>query len=871
MQEYNITFQGINLSTPPDTCPDGQLESCVGLEMHEGALRPAVLQGSEYKLSGGVSGYVLKTLHTTSQYSHFILLSADSKTVSWADASEKTLTVRGIISPGFEIKEVKCVGNTLVILAENGLHYCLFKDGLYKYLGQKPPETVIQFHLISHFSKYKLENYYVNHREIVSDIYTDTAFTEEGYMDLKEEFAGELTLRENQIAAKLSAEAAAANRIIYPVLVRYAYRMYDDSSFIMQSSPVLLVPNTDVAPIVAYQVSTEQPSSLLAAAANESDIVFSVQQSALDDWKDIILSVDIFMTEQLSSRSADVKITQTVEMNHCAFASSLNYGFFTESPYPDAMKTLKTSWWEYQEMVMGSNRMYILYGDKMKDPKFNAKPEEASVFYRVRSIPVSEIKLNEDTYLFDIGNPSSVSLGTLVFQETLPDDYQSHDKLIPSSMFVYNKRLNIADIQRKMFGGYDTTAMIQNVQHFDTLQYHTIFTHIKKDSKEIVVKNHSSGSNSDYLLYLFYPDPDAYMMTIVKGQNPVSGQIGQGCQVMLKKHPLLNGSVWFIGFGSNKLKFVELTIPEVTDAQVNYGNLLAVSEVDNPFAFPLSHRYTIGSGHILGLSSIVTPLSQGQFGTFDLMILTSEGNYAASVTDEGTYSNIHPMQRDVCINPSAIVPTDYSILFISAKGLMSANGSVIEHISEALGGVFPGGEIPDMAAYLSKCSIAYDYAGQRIILASPNSPYALARSASGLWSMAEWGEITAVVNVFPYSYIQRGASIIRLDQPYDAQSVESQLCSLVTRPMKLGSLQLKHIHQLSVEGVLGEMEDMTIYASRDAVTWFKIGTTTSSHVRRMAGRPFKYWKVEICMHLNGQQNISGIRLQVQHRKETRYR
>lgn len=60
------------------------------------------------------------------------------------------------------------VGNTLVAFAEDGMHYFLWKNGNYKYLGQKPPEPLLVFSLHStvrrsgEFELYKKEQMWIN-------------------------------------------------------------------------------------------------------------------------------------------------------------------------------------------------------------------------------------------------------------------------------------------------------------------------------------------------------------------------------------------------------------------------------------------------------------------------------------------------------------------------------------------------------------------------------------------------------------------------------------------------------------------------------------------------------------------------------------
>ena len=876
MRNKNITFQGLNYTPYGDMSPDGQLESCVGLEMHDGSLRPSTLDGTQYTLPEEQAGIVLHIIHSTSEYSHFIFLSADRKALYWAVMEEGSLSVTEIRTMEAAVDSVKSIGNTLIVLSSSGMHYFLFKDGAYKYLGQKPPEAVIQFTLISERYVTKDEKkFLITHRNLFknppADIYNKT-----GYMELKDEYSDAITLAESAMAARLVSDASDSGRIVYPVLMRYAYRLYDGSSYIMQSSPVLLVPNTDVAPASIYRAAPDELLQELVSTANVSLISYEVLSADLEDWKDIISSVDIFMTDQIYSRKSDVKLTHAVRFSYSEAGQSRNYGLFPSLSPHVGPKTLYDSWIDGGNSESESEGyMFTFHSDEMKEYDFLKKISEASVFYKAKSIKTDEIELNKLTYLFDVEDPDSVRLDNLVFQETLPDDWQSHDTLIPEASFIYNRRLNIANFSRVMFGGYDTTAMMPLIQTEESVTKHyTVYTHIRKESRDIVVRNECSGIQGFYPMYLFYPDADAYRMTVVEGSGHDPSIKHYGWTFDLTPHPFLNGSYWFSSFAKNTAASRLLFPPEVTDSSIRYDNSIATSAVDNPFIFPLNGRNTVGIGRILGLASIVTPLSQGQFGSFDLMIFTDEGNYAATVTDEGGYSNIKPMPRDVCVNPKSITTTDYALVYVSGRGVMTADGSNIYCISEALDGVpdeYFGISGFEPQTFFRDSLIAYDYTGGRLMFSSSVGEKVYVRNKDGLWSTAQWGPFTAVLNVYPYSYIQRGGSILKLDKAYPYDGNQEYEAYLVTRPLKLDSMQKKKIHRLSVEGSVLQDVEILLWGSNDCKDWSYIGASSYREAARILGRSFKYWRIALKVSLTGRQNITGFRLLLSDSKEHRFR
>lgn len=879
-QEATITFQGLNLATPPDTCPDGQLASCLGLEMHQGVLRPAMLDGTRYTLPPEYEGATLKALHTTANYNHFIFLAPDQKTLYWSPVTEGQLQANPPVLYHSPVTDIKTLGNTLMALTADGIVYSLFKEGEYKKLGTKPPETVINFDLISW--RYKASSEYViNHMSTVHPSFEAEAWDEETYIELRDEYKSELTLKENAMVAKFISEATDANRIIYPVMVRYAYRLYDGTSYIMQSAPVLLVPNTDVAPATLYRASRSGYGidSRIGIEGNVSDIIYNVIQAELQDWKDIITSVDIFMSEQIYTRKTDEKITHVTRFSTSDAAKSTNYGYFIEQTDHYGPKTF------WQARTEGATvdtdqvgYLFTLTSPDIKKAGWQRRLVEESRFYKVRSIPVEEIQAGQREYLFKEKNEDGISLHTINLQEPLPDDYQSHDVLIPGNAFVYNSRLNMADITRHLFQGYDTAAMVANVQKEDSPQvYYHIYTHIKKDNREIVVRNTPSALNSFYPLFLYYPDPDAYLMTIVKSTTPelnFEEQMYSAYSVPLSKHAFLHGAYFFDGFKAPERPSRNFYPPELTPSVVSEPNKMATSEVGNPFFFPLAGRNTVGISRILALSTIVTPLSQGQFGQYPLMIFTAEGNYAASVTDEGLYSAINPMQGDVCTLPSRIVPTERNIIFISAKGAMTAVGNDIACISEELRGLHGSSAqqpYPVPEELLQRCIIAYDYTGRRLIFAGNHTPYAYIRSEDGIWSMAQWGEVIQALNVYPFTYIQQADGIVRLDTPYNYQAQQPVDVQIETRPVKLGSIQYKKMIQIKLEGSLPDDVQITLYGSQDNRTWHQLGTSVSSRIGHPSGRLYKFWKYKVQASLNASHHITGLRITYTPRIERRYR
>ncbi len=118
------------------------------------------------------------------------------------------------------------------------------------------------------------------------------------------------------------------------------------------------------------------------------------------------------------------------------------------------------------------------------------------------------------------------------------------------------------------------------------------------------------------------------------------------------------------------------------------GNTFKVSKTNSPLVFPYEQTYMVGFGKILAFSSNAVALSQGQFGTYPLVVFTTEGIFAMQVDTSGvgSYLNNAPLSREVCNNPDAIAQTDAGIYFSTEKGLMLLSGSDTTLTSENING-----------------------------------------------------------------------------------------------------------------------------------------------------------------------------------------
>lgn len=909
--EKQITFSGINFTPYSDISPDGQLSKSQGLERHASSIRPTVLHGTE--LLSLTENDKFLYIHATSSYKNYIFLSEDengNRSLRYTTEENPNENKPVYVLPtGIDIKQIQSIGNTLILITNEAMYYILFKESNYKFIGSKAPDIQLTFSL-------KKDNPGIH----ITD--KDIEFKPNEAM-----YVGEITLgRENtdimerellSILNPMLEEDREKGLFYAPFFVRYAYKTsLGDYSYI--SSPVLMVPNAGAFPYTeafsgiffdnadsSIPIKSTKDEDFEALITNNSKVYAAgkitfkfnsckllakvMDTQALDDlsnWSDIISSVDIFITHPYSRMGGTNNSLISVHGNPYTHIN-IPYGGYID----------------IDEGIYGYSGDYdlsnadLLWISQIDNEEYRKKMESDGVFRLIKSINID--KINEDEgngnitpdgfMVIDPGDLNNLDTRTTLDTSY---DYGSRDTLVPDYAFTYNQRLNIWGIRRFPYCPPANLSFTYTNGYLDSsgnaiadeYQY-TIYTFMSDTGQTIkVTSNESKLCNT--LSWLFIPHANASKAIIQRTKNGFS----QYAELTLEEHQFLNGAFYI-----NKMKgttdYFEKTEIEYTDSRpsileesfpdfIEEPNKIYTSEISNPFVFPLSGINTVGTGKILGIATVTTPLSQGQFGQFPLMVFCSDGNYSMQVNDEGLYSGIYPMQRDVCINPDSITVTDGNIIYISARGVMSADGNNIQCISQDLFGVpdtFPSeatesDQLPQ--SLFMKCVIAYDYSGRRLLFFSTEEARSYVYSLEdGTWSTGTFPKIKSILNVYPYSYLQFEDEdhILRLDDVYRFSSGKFYEGKLCTRPLKLDSLQLKRLFQFSLEGIFSQPQRIYLYGSNNTIQWTLIGSTTSRRVGSMVGRFFKYYRFAIDTNLSESENISGLRIVYDIRTESRLR
>lgn len=895
-----IKYNGFT-ETPSDyECPDGDLAGVAGMVPEDNAMYPVMPPEDLFTLP---DGYSVAFIHENTGYKHYIIVH-DNK-VYWIDEPQhgSTLDASDFTNSNMlkdmdanTIHNINAVGNTLVVLASDGMHYILWKgntDG-YLYLGTHMPELPLSFGLQGEMIRTDAFTIYFNGWTSDTDHLYDE-FSDEN----KSYVSNQVLSKVNKFIAENSTDAG---KFIFPFLVRYAYRLYD-GSLTMHSAPVLMVCSSDITPVVMYDRisnggSGDFSEALIRIVCMRHSLDYAVALYArinlLREWKDIVRSVDIFISKPIYTYDQNGQVQRFVRsrgINSFSICKHINQEASTKTyPLRYQYRTFNTLY----AFTFNPDNPSVYTEGGLELPRRSTEQVKADIracsqFYLLKSI-----KLDELTTTRTVIPIEEDYLQSLVNREAMSDDYDSHDILIPHYSFGYNSRLNIANIEKRLYDTYNTGALFcytdGYVAHYkdsspttcDIKEAYEVYFYIKQDGRDIVVGGESFYlSNMARFLFLYYPNINAYKAVLYNWTTNVA------LEVPLEAHGFLNGAFYFDGW-DNPTKVVSMPI-ESSDKAISVTNKIYTSEVNNPFFFPVLGINTVGTGYIIGISAAAKAMSQGQFGQFPLYAFTSEGIWALEVSNTGSYSARQPITRDVCINPDSITQIDSAVLFVTERGIMIISGSTSQCISDSINGhksTFDITALPNIRSvcsedtkdtlgyvnfedYIKNCRMLYDYVHQRVIVYNPTQNYAYVYSLKS----KQWGiipsDIKASLNSYPEAIALRitsdGENDVNVISDYSQadNAISAVNGVIITRPLKLDMPDvLKTVDTVIQRGYFKKGHVKTIlYGSRDLFNWHYVFSSSDHYLRAFRGTPYKYFRLSLICNLEESESITGCTVQ----------
>nr|DAR12073.1 MAG TPA: hypothetical protein [Caudoviricetes sp.] len=946
--QQSIRYKGLSLTPDEMAVENGALSLCGNLELHDGALRPSIVTGTPLSQPLTINGVVAKILyvHETGNYRHLIAIA--SSAIYWflQDGSLGSTTPIKSFDYEASVLSVNSIGNTLIIVATDGIHYALWVDGGYVNLPQKPPFVEITFSISDDYPEnytnggvdaegsangfreaFQQTTYSCNDvfdKVKMSTNIIDLFLGDSECLTIKEDKQSDLTQSIYALINRTNNLIARKGRFYANFFVRYCYRMFD-GSMIMHSSPVFIpvqIPDSYMVlsanaisqvtngTIDTYDDFTFQRKDgknntsrvhITKAAfiyyPRNVDLRYTILDAKRDElkkWKDVIKSVDIFITPPISNVDTSEKI------------SSLRFG---RKNYMLG-KGLLSLTYKSDKAIIGETSVYF---PSLSQDAYRNKLKNTSAFYKVCSFKLSDLAICSAKKLpVDKNAVYQVSL-----QEQMKDDYKTHNSLFAQGGYVYNHRLNLYGMKEKLFQGFNGCVMLPGLY---TLKYDDSIHDLRYKIQKIVVSlNTTSGtkyvessdkffSRQDIDVFMisnlvkFYPDSRADKMAIFCKDSSDNDVI---FVFPLEQCAELNGAMHMGDFTDNFEQYKVESFDYTVDDVVELSNKIYTSESDNAFYFPLNGINTVGIGTIQGIASTTRALSQGQFGQYPLMAFSTDGIWAMEVSSKGTYSSIHPISREVCSNPKSITQLDQSVLFATNRSISRIAESQVVSMSDVLDG--PGFNIYGLGKFLNffndteedsdtvkstkaqmrqlidftsspieffqRCQVIYDYKNSRILCldvtqtskTSTADTVALCYSIKdNAWSTFLIQNVLTAINSYPHPYIQyRDGSVMVLDKGYDYEDTTEYHGIIVTRTLKFDEDNVPdsitgYIHSLTS----GSIPIMWLYGSNDNQNWHYIGRLGGMKSSYMATHSYRFFRIALYLKMKSINQYFATRLEI---------
>lgn len=664
------------------------------------------------------------------------------------------------------------VGNTLILNTKNGMHYLLFKDEAYLYLGDKPPVPKIRFGYTDADAKVNKNDYTLdvgfastNAWNNEFDKYTskgefEEAFTRQALADFDACF--------NKMQHHITNQGLLPD---YPVMVRCAVRLYD-GSYILHTPPLLLSKN-DCSTSTKYNcrhrdVAADTKKITPGVSIKAKELSYFLDYD-IGNWTDIVESVDIFITPLI----LPFKIGETSGSVLDLSSDSLSWDK-ADSDSRATGRPLDTKDYEYRRnkarnanwagsaarefinvLVKHCSMDFITRNklpEKFTRDQLRRKILDQSSFFRLKSISGNKLKSNQ---FISLKSEIKEKWATIAAQSatTLPDDYNSHNRVSAGCSFVYNQRLHLGDIHSSLFEGFTPDYFIiedrQSASDYATPGFTS--TELRKDVIHNVTAVESQFTVRGYISpLLYYPSPDARKMTL--GATYCDKSRMYASTFNLEKHDFLNGAYYLSPFLDSPQLATSHQLPSPQSSSYHEPNRLLTSPVSNPFSFDFSASNLISNKTITAIAAASMAVSQGQTGRFPLYVFTSSGIYALPVTDTGEYSLASMISADVAVADHLIVPTHNGVAFCSTRGLLLLNGTSANLLSlpvdnDSSSNIHRLLDIDHPLAFKSlrgivadnptNFSMAYDYAHSEIVIADKSTNKSLVCTMSGQWYLRD--------------------------------------------------------------------------------------------------------------------------------------
>lgn len=877
-KQLQLTYEKGIANVPSDAiCDDNMLEDSVGMVYDNGEHRP--IQAPSPKVSGcnGILMFIHKPNSTTENYLYIKEVEGISY-LMWGQEINGVMVEKDALESGIvrEETQLTAIGKTLIVNKPSGLTYYTWKGTEYNQLASNIPDVDIDFRLI-------IPDGGGTHTEETGDIseFFDEHWRSHVKYGEQESWNNTVIGIYNKCKNYIAKEKKG---FVGPFFIRAAVKMYD-GSYTKLTPPILIIPSM----LDNHYGTYNDQDGILHMTMFYRALKYKLNTD-YSDYRDLVSSIVVFVSDQVETHNTNQsEYGSMLDMAYATWDENVEHVCIRKSDNslnPQDEDSYFVA--RYSNVVTIASPCVDKEGNEGYNPDFpyllasgfrvldrrtkndiNKDLQEISVFYKLFETEDIFREPNVDPDWRDAS--SDIRDGVMEnirTQEQLPDEYYGHTERSGSYAYVYNSRLNLANVQRTFFKGFRKFMpydwYLYNTDTDAITKYYEIYVDVETDGGHVIVKD-AFTSSERFGLWFYYPDPRAKRVRIF--QRAIDGgPLMLFLDENLKEHTGLNGAYYFDGlpFESEFNKLLELAdIPtESTELTETLNNTIITSDVNNPYIFNASGYKQAGDGTILAVTTNTQALSQGQFGQFPLMIFTDKGIWAMELDNTGLFISSKPTSREVCNNPASITQTDGAVFFSSEKGLMCIVGNDVRLVSPQLKS--------DFIKFLgdSQTFIAYDYRDSLLWIANPTSTFMwIYNIKDGTFSKYSLSGARTSVSDYPDTLIQTQDSCIfsLLKRPQQEDDENTYSGIMETRPMKFGDgMSLKSIMQLkNVYQMEGDVS-LRIYASNDMNNWRELHSLRNS--------PWKYYKFRFDFdNMKATDRFAGTQLVFQERRTNKLR
>lgn len=366
--------------------------------------------------------------------------------------------------------------------------------------------------------------------------------------------------------------------------------------------------------------------------------------------------------------------------------------------------------------------------------------------------------------------------------------------------FEYNNRLHLLGVNTSTSGILADTLKTTNVHSVGNQYLSTAILKSNYEGKELQY-TFPAVMFSDNDLALSYAETQPFLLTFggkVAELLFADNNLEYSNRLALKYSTALDISYLTNLSSSNMRKYQPLTLNkekigelEPTSEYAYSPNRLQVSELNNPYVYPFENSYRIGSAtnEIIAINSAAIEMSDAKFGEFPVYVFTKEGIFAMQSGTETLYAAIVPINYDVAINPNTLA-VNGAVLYFTDKGLHALTNQGAQLLSAPLH--TSNNRIPE---WMRTTQMVYLPEWNEVLCTDlPNRKAYVFSLDSKVWSTRD----------IPEGYILNNDELVATDDMiYNLRNEKEQgeksiAVTISTRPIKLGSIELKRAETIIV-------------------------------------------------------------------------